>query len=407
MPLPRTLLLTGATPFGRHAGGLILQDAARCFPAGRLAALALSRDPRTPVPEDWAGVPLTRAPYPRETGWTGVHYRFTQLSTLPVHAWLRGVWARQWAPAVIRVAEEHHAELVWALLDSPAAIVLARQVVRRLRVPLVATVLDPPERTAADYALDPLSRHLLLRDFAAVLVWTRRCGVASEPMAEEYRRRYGVDPVVLIHGVHPRLRRPPAAPRDESSPFVIGFAGSLYATEEFKALLEALGSSDWRLAGREVIVRLVGGHVWAECATRARIEYLGWRPLEETLALMADCDVTYLPYWFNPRYRTAVRLCFPNKLSTYLAAGRPVFYHGPMESSAARFFERYPVGVCCHALAPPVITVALLRLATDQALYAAAVAAGQRALDQELGLPVFRRRLAEMLGSTEEDLCPP
>ena len=137
-----------------------------------------------------------------------------------------------------------------------------------------------------------------------------------------------------------------------------------------------------------------------------QIEYLGWRPVRETIKVMAQTDVTYLPYWFDKSRQFFVHLCFPNKLSTYLAAGRPVIYHGPEESSVAKFFQRFPVGPCCYSLEPDAIVDSLNRLISDPRFYAYSVRAGQDALNKELSLEVLRRRFASLMGIEESQLLP-
>jgi hypothetical protein len=134
------------------------------------------------------------------------------------------------------------------------------------------------------------------------------------------------------------------------------------------------------------------------------IEYLGWQSPEKTIELMSQVDVTYLPYWFDRSHSLSVRLCFPSKLTTYLAAGRPVLFHGPKDSSPAHFFSRFPVGLCCHSLEEPEIIESLRRFIIDRKFYALATQAGQAALDQELDLRVFRRRFATLIGIEEEEL---
>ena len=136
------------------------------------------------------------------------------------------------------------------------------------------------------------------------------------------------------------------------------------------------------------------------------IEYLGWRSVEETVELMSQVDVTYLPYWFDKAYGLSVRLCFPNRLATYLAAGRPVLFHGPEDSSPARFLRRFPAGLCCHSLEEAKIIDSLRRLIIDREFYALATQACQAAREQELDLRVFRRRFAALIGIEEDELLP-
>ena len=107
------------------------------------------------------------------------------------------------------------------------------------------------------------------------------------------------------------------------------------------------------------------------------------------------------------RVSAGVELSFPNKVSLYLAAGRPILFHGPERSTPTRFLERWPVGVPCHSLDPRVIAEALTVAATDAAFHTRVAAAIPQVLRAELGLHVFRRRFAEFVGVGECVLAAP
>ena len=124
-------------------------------------------------------------------------------------------------------------------------------------------------------------------------------------------------------------------------------------------------------------------------------------------AHLSGCDVCYVPYWFDDAFRAGVELSFPNKMSLYLAAGRPVLFHGPERSTPTRFLERWPVGIACHSLDPRAIADALTVAATDADFHERAAAAIPQALRAELGLHVFRRRFAEFVGVDESVLAAP
>ncbi len=138
----------------------------------------------------------------------------------------------------------------------------------------------------------------------------------------------------------------------------------------------------------------------------ARIEFLGWHSTSDALRILAKCDVCYVPYWFDDAFRSGVELSFPNKISLYLAAGRPIFFHGPRESTPTRFLDRWPVGVTAHSLDAGPITTALTTAATDAEFHERVAATIPQALEAELGMHVFRRRFAEFLGVDESSLAP-
>jgi hypothetical protein len=90
----------------------------------------------------------------------------------------------------------------------------------------------------------------------------------------------------------------------------------------------------------------------------------------------------------------------------YLAAGRPIVFHGPERSTPTRFLERWPVGVPCHSLDPRAIGDALTMAAAMRVSRSGGGAIPQ-VLRAELGLHVFRRRFAEFVGVDESVLAAP
>ncbi len=322
-----------------------------------------------------------------------------------VQRWRAGTLTRQ----AVSFGKENQVELVFAVLGSPTLIRVARQVASKLGAELVTLVWDPPETETRILGFDTVSRADLLREFDAVMGAASRCAVASEGMKTEYELRYKIPCAVLVRATDPKLWQAGNRKLSDQGPFVIAFAGTAYARAEFQALYRALASVGWQLAGRPVVARFLGIKSPPEfsCAgSRAQLEYLGFRSLKETVSVLSEAHVGYLPYWFDPDFSPAVRMCFPDKLSTYISAGCLVFYHGPEDSTPTRFLERYPVGLSCHSHSAAEIIATLRRLATDDTIAQRAQAARQAALTCELNRQVFRRRVAFVLGVEEDELLP-
>lgn len=392
--LPRVLLLSRTPPGHAGVGGVFLDELWDAYPPDRMAGFVVARS-RWHLPEPGrARLAGVRAPSSRNTA------RWGPLGSLA--GWFVRRFLEQ--PAVRRILErgvgfgaEHGSQVLWAVFNDPLVIRLAPRLAQRLGVPLRPLVWDPPEALATKLGLDSKSQRALLDDFAIALESVERCGVASEPMGELYRDRFDVEPVVLIHGVPGELRRAPAETPRTPDELILGFAGSLYAEAEWRALAAALNSVGWTVAGRDVRVRVLSHGAGFLDELGDRVERLDWRSLPEVIDLLADTtDAAYLPYWLDPLHDVSVRLCFPNKLTTYLAAGRPVLFHGPAGSSPDRFFDRYPVGPRCHSHDAGEILGALATLADPEA-YRAAARTAARAAAEELSPEVFHRRFRRLV----------
>ena len=405
---PRLLVVSPVAPVPEGVGGVYLRDLCLMYPADRLAFAILPGIGSGAWPEALNGAPRTMLDAVPERGFNrwgrklqestrALFDRYVDLRHLPKLVDQIAAFAAQTKP-----------DMVWVPLAGPTMINIAGTLATRLGVPMITTVWDPP-----DYALSHywgLRGHALARvmsRFADAVRGSVRCAVASAEMKEAYEGRYGTPCVPMIHGLPESAWIAPTGLRAPNDPFVIGYAGSLYARREWDALIESLGLLRWRVAGRETVIRVLASSFDVRVTGPARIEFLGWHSTTDAVAILSACDVCYVPYWFDDAFRPGVELSFPNKVSLYLAAGRPILYHGPEQATPTRFLERWPVGVPCHSREPGAIAEALTVAATDARFHAAAAAAIPQALRAELGLHVFRRRFAEFVGVDESVLASP
>jgi hypothetical protein len=404
MIAPRVLLLTGTLPSASSVGGLILRDLTRLYPRGRLSCFALLNSGAECVnaDPDWLPRQLVMLPRSFDADWHRgppgrilTHARFR----LSRH-WYERSLVRQ----TLEFGRRLDVQLIWAVLDRPVVYRLAPAVADLLNVPLVSTVWDPPDSVCVNANLDRFSAAMAVRDFDRALSRATRCTVMTEAMAREYATRHRIQTVIMRHVTAAADCLEPARRPNSHGPFTIGFCGSLYAVREFRALLAALDAAGWQIAGRSVRLRVMTGALSGAIGPRAAVEWLGWRPQRETIRTLGESDVNYLPYWFDPRRRNAVRLCFPSKLTTYLAAGRPILFHGPAESAPAEFMRRHPVGVCCHSPTGADLIGGLTRFATNTDAYQCATTAIADVRDREFSAAKLGERFAALLGIPESSL---
>ena len=100
----------------------------------------------------------------------------------------------------------------------------------------------------------------------------------------------------------------------------------------------------------------------------------------------------------DEQLRPLAELSFPTKLTTYLAAGRPVLLHTPAYASLKNFHEKYRFGLCTSSLEPTNLAGAIEKLAKDETFYRASVTEGQRALHAEFTESTFRTAFQQFLG---------
>jgi hypothetical protein len=385
---PKVLLLVQGNPDHHGIGNILLGEVSQHYPKGSLTRLSLTAKKNRTTSGEWRGH-LALAHH--------VPYSVLPIASSCLHWRFRLCSKRAIVEEVVDLVESADIELVWSVLNSDSMIALTRDLMQRLAIPFVSTAFDSPEYFLRNYRLDPLTKRVLLSDYADVLRGSLRVSVSSGAMGDIYRTRYGVEGIPLVHAFPGglQLHSDVTPPSDE---LIIAFAGSLYAKKEWNALLRALQSVDGIVDGRAVKVRFIGRFPRTFAARAPFVELMGHRPVSETLDLLSTAHVAYLPYWFSSRHAYAVRTSFPNKLSTYVACNLPVFFHGPRDSSAAHFIERYPIGVCCHSMESEDILHSLRRLTQDPVILAKAATARQSALEEVIGYEILLRNFAALLG---------
>ena len=338
----------------------------------------------------------------------------------------RGVAAR-----LKDVIDREKIDVVWSVLSAPSVYAVTPLVIRQSRRPLVTTVWDPPEGVGLALGLGRAGRAVIQNAFDRAIRAACRCAVISENMAHEYTERYGVATRVVRVGVD--IAKPADTACTEGIPdravgsdsgedhvlgenrewsqgssyddrIRIGFCGSLYALSEWRSFLRALEECKWRIADRPVSLSVIGSRL-PPLRSRypADIIFYGWRSHEEAQRILSRCHIAYFPYWFHPAYAESVRLCFGTKITTYLAAGVPLLYHGPQESAVVKFCNRFHLAECVHSNDPSAIRDALEKMAssTSQKEMRSEI---HRAIAEELNFANMSSRQHWLLFGQEETL---
>jgi len=323
-----------------------------------------------------------------------------QRLTFPL--WSR-ISAKRITSEIAQFIKVEHPDILLITLHGKASILVSVEIARCISLPIVTLVWDPPEYVMRANKFDffRLSHKLLLKDFYAILKRSRICAVMSDEMASLYQQY--TNTIVLRSPVITETK-PEANLNQDNRNFIIGFAGSLYASNEFQRLVEALDSVKWQIGNRKIKILIVGDGVGVKSKSPTDITYLGWRTQDEVIAILQTCDLLYLPYRMDNDFTWAARFSFPTKLSTYVTAQTPIMYHGPRDSSVTHFLGRYPIGLACHSLAINDILDTLNRLLMDEQVRERAVVSLSTAFDNEFSMYQFRSRLAQLLGIDSNSL---
>jgi hypothetical protein len=397
--IPRHLVLSCTPPGPQGVGGIILRDLFAMLPPGCLAGYFLVAQPaKGKLPSELAAVP---------TRFTHVKHETAPQSRLGragrALAAVRNAAAfRSHVQALVADAtafgRQQEVAAVWAVLDAPTSIAMAEPVARALGVPLLSLVWDDAAHLAASLALDSVAAANMMQRKAQALKASKRCAVIGETMKRHYESHYGTGGVVLRHGMARNALHPVRVHDNGEAVFSLGFAGTMNAPCAFNALLDALESCGWCIAGRQIELRLVGPRFDMRSNKPALFRSYGWRSVEETIGILAGADAAYLPQPFSADRRNMAELSFPTKLTTYLAAGRPIVLHAPEYASLPQYHAQQPLGVHCGAADPQAIVAALHQLITDSSVYANAARHARAAYERDFTRDRFANSFAEFLG---------
>jgi glycosyltransferase involved in cell wall biosynthesis len=291
---------------------------------------------------------------------------------------------RDTLPRLLKFAESSGCSAFWVLLEGQSMIRLAHALLGATQHAVHVQVTDPPKWWLREHSVDPESTREILGKFDGVLRRARSLAAASWSMMDAYQGRYGVTAVPVVGSLPASMARPPAQCANAST-LKIGFAGQIYAPEEWESLQDAIDALQWQVNGVEIEI-----HVHASQIPKVRrdfadrIQVHGWLDTEPLIEKLSTYDILYCPYWFDEIHREDAELCFPSKIATYLAAGRPILFHGPAYSSPSRFLEKWEAAFICNDPHPSALAATLRCVFSDHALYARISRQGRHAFDHNL-----------------------
>lgn len=217
----------------------------------------------------------------------------------------------------------------------------AFRVARDLGLPYVLNVHDDLSYNLSN---DPL---LSLAEEKLGEVWREADHrfVISEPMGDEYNRRYGDRAwTMLTDGI---TSLPDAPAQRDPSTFQLYFMGSVHLAYErnFAAMVRALEHLQEKDPELDVEFVIRGGMPFRLPEASFPITLLGWGTQDELEADMASASMLYFPLPFEPEYATFARYSLSTKMITYLASGLPILYHGPGDAAACKLLGAHDAAI--------------------------------------------------------------
>jgi hypothetical protein len=337
MSFPRTLLLTSWAPDARYAGAENLRRILGELPPESVCWCGL----RSIKP---GGESSTRRSVPIRD----VHWRLkgSIFEYLYVHEWQ----AKSLAQKMAREIRDFQPQALWVLPEL-AAIPVAIELGRLLNIPIHATVYDSLE-SARELCVPALYYPRYMGQVRRLFKTIQSFDTVSPGLRDHVMRTYGCKSTVGS------LVFPPSVPESwmeggemigvkGSSLRRIAFCGAMRcSTLQWQGFLDQLAASPFQFEFH--------AYAWRDSVPEAklpdnvRIEYQAYVEDERELVRQLQSrgyDACYLALWQAQDRHLFARTSLSSKLTTYVAAGLPVIYHGPVASEAWRLISKYNAGI--------------------------------------------------------------
>ncbi|AZO80478.1 MULTISPECIES: hypothetical protein [unclassified Bosea (in: a-proteobacteria)] len=400
-PRRRILLLTDIPPCSNLTAGIVTAQMCRFVPKDELAIFCVMNPYLEPkLYDDLAGIEMKVVRKPTELQHRTVYgIRVGRAGAAAIEAVKRMALPRGLIRQAIAYGRAVGATDLWAILQGQTMVRIAAPVARGLGVPLRVHVWDPLRWWLDAHGVDPINRRLDLALFDRTLRQAASCAAASVPMAQHYEERYGVPSTAVIASIDPELAQAPPPKLVSNDSVVIGMVGQFYASEEWEKLVIALNLAKWRVGQRKVVLMTFGHERPPTDIPDGHLKFMGWMDQPEVIRTIArHCDIAYCPYPFAERMAEVSRLSFPSKVPTYLAAGRPILFHGPSYSAPYTYLQERAAAYLCRDPYPAAVYNGLAHLVEDSELYETTALAARRAFLADFTLPQMERAVRQFLG---------
>ena len=240
--------------------------------------------------------------------------------------------------------------------------------------PLYMYIMDDPVGGRRFGGLQPVAYSLLM---PRIVRACKRVWGVSDGMCEYFEKAYGVKclPLLPLVDVESFGRKRANHPARADDTFHIIYTGSIYGAQldAVRRLVHVVNQESDRAGDAKVKMRLT----LYTSVSAGSLEKMGLAgknvrrnevKSEDIPSVMAEADVAFLPFSFEPDMRHIVEASIPSKIAEYLASGVPILAHAPSYSTVARYCRKYGCGMVVDEPNEDALRVALLRLSADAAL---------------------------------------
>ena len=291
-------------------------------------------------------------------------------------------------------ASASQVDLIYTTTPPPILPILAHKLYKELGIKYIVDIRDAWEEYAKE-TYPTFIVKLIERKYLKALRQALSIIVVTEYLANLYKRKLGVDPVVIPNGTDTSIIKCRDEDHEGNTIAVLADFNNPY--QELSPLLKALtmlpqlhliviGSGKYLKKYMEEAIKL---------GINDRISWVGhvdYNKLSKFLC-RASIGVVCRPAIESPAYQSAI----PSKTYDYLAAGLPVLGYGPRNAQLDKFLTEHEVGLYIEGNDPNKIAKGIVKLLKD--------ANNLRKKAREIANRYSRPKLAKTLITIIRRLC--
>lgn len=363
------LLVTDVPPCTDYSGALLTKELCQYFPDNSVFAYVIKNKElgNIAVDKELKLMGDVEVEKPRETT-INMKHGGNPIYNFYYETYKELVLVKKIGKGIMDVITQKGIDRIWIILQGQTMIHVAKYIIDNTKIPVITQVWDHPKWWLEENKVNWLSTQRILRNYEYVIGHSQACGVASDNMGNEYHDKYSLKCRVIIPTL--KIAAKPITENILASKhdIKIGMCGQLYAKDEWDSLVAALEGVNWEINGKTVKIIYVGYSLNENI--NPNIINHGYKSQSDVLDIMGECDILYCPYIINEAKKHISIYSFPSKVVSYMAASRPILYHGPMYSSPAKLITNSNLGIACDSLEAKDIIGAITSILASESDYA-------------------------------------